>query len=319
MIELVEAGWRNALHLPIGARELTLSWEAAGGESLAMLQLLLELEEKLGRKLDYALIEPDMCIADMAAALRLATADSPASSDPVFLLPGVFGHRHSLTWVRKRLNQRWQTRLVEFPDLDQAADLLADMAMTGRFVAERIADAQPTGAIRLAGWSFGGCVAHEAAQHLDRMGREIAFLGIVDAAFGAAALDRHPASSFGRRRDWLKHRLMLALLWLRPVRLLALAAISLLPGPQAVTKRNAMAWLFRTEARVGWRPLPGTAAGFVAVSDEFAPQILPLWQTLLPHARFVRLPGSHMDIFRGDTKDVSTAALEAALADHAPR
>lgn len=317
MIEIVAAAWRQALQLPAGAPAPAHSWEAAGGDSLAMLALLLDLETRLGRKLDYALIEPDMDVAAMAAALATAPPVA-AAAQPIFLLPGQFGDGPSLARFRNRLGARWPMTVVELPGLDTAGGLLADMAATGHFVAERIAIAQPQGAIRLAGYSYGGGVALEAAHRLQALGRDVAFIGILDTAFGAAALGRHPASDFRNPRRWQAHRIVLALLIPQWSRRLLLAGIARLPAPRAIAARNFIARRFRTRARGLWQPRPLAAPTFVAVSAEFEASTLATWQALLPRARIARLPGRHYDIFRGDTLETLATAFEAALAEAGP-
>jgi thioesterase domain-containing protein len=314
MITIVETAWRNALRLDAGAPELAISWEAAGGDSLAMLQLLLELEERLGRRIDYALIEPDMGIVEIAAVLEIDRG-AVTMANIIFLLPGQFGDGPGLARFRNRLESRWQTLVVDLPSLDADGSVLGNMAASGRFAADIIEKAQPEGAIRLAGHSFGGSVALEAAHELERRGRDVAFLGIFDSAFGAAALGRPAVSDF--RNGWfrLAHRTVLRLLMPLPVRRVVLAAATRLPAARRITAHNFIAQHFRKNARSHWQPVHITCRVFIAVSAEFERQTLPIWQALLPQARIVHLPGRHNAILEGDALALLVTAFEAALSD----
>lgn len=312
MIGLVEAGWRRVLQLPPGAPALAKNWEGAGGDSLATLQLLLYLGQRLGRRFDYALIEPDMTVAEMAAKLAVDHAE-PVDVPPVFLLPGQFGDGPGLVRFRNWFGTRWQMRVIDLPALDDNGRLLDDMEATGRFVAAAIARAQPEGAVRLAGYSYGGSVAYEAAHELQAKGREIAFLGILDTAFGAAARAGAPDSGFRGHWRRLARNTMLTLMKPRRIRSLMLSVLTRLPPARALAARNFIARHFRTRARHNWRPRPIIAPALVAVSAEFEVRHLPVWQALLPQAGIVRLPGRHRDIFGGDTLALLATAFETAL------
>lgn len=52
-----------------------------------------------------------------------------------------------------------------------------------------ITDLQPQGPYRLLGWSFGGCLAYEAARQLAQAGRQVGFLGLIDTILPAALPD----------------------------------------------------------------------------------------------------------------------------------
>lgn len=48
---------------------------------------------------------------------------------------------------------------------------------------------QPVGPYRLLGWSFGGCLAYEAARQLTEAGEQVDFLGLIDTILPAALPD----------------------------------------------------------------------------------------------------------------------------------
>ena len=69
--DVVRNAWVTTLPGPF---DPTLTWEEAGGDSLASLQLLLVLEKALCRKLSFDAIAPDMTVADMARSLSAPPA-----------------------------------------------------------------------------------------------------------------------------------------------------------------------------------------------------------------------------------------------------
>ncbi|MFC4909024.1 SDR family NAD(P)-dependent oxidoreductase [Actinomadura gamaensis] len=62
-------------------------------------------------------------------------------------------------------------RFDDAPPVEERAD---------RYV-KHLVEAQPTGAFRLAGWSFGGVLAYETARRLREAGREVEFVALFDA------------------------------------------------------------------------------------------------------------------------------------------
>ncbi|MFC0038516.1 type I polyketide synthase [Actinomadura rayongensis] len=63
--------------------------------------------------------------------------------------------------------------------------------------AEHLVAAQPEGAFRIGGWSFGGVVAYETARQLTAAGREVEFVALLDAGFPLAVDDE--SESLARR------------------------------------------------------------------------------------------------------------------------
>src|SRR5439155_1645301 len=94
---------------------------------------------------------------------------------PVFLIPPIFGDEPNLADFRRSLSEHVWLQTLELPDLGCPASLLSDMVTTGHFVATEIARRLPQGDILLAGYSFGGCVAIEAAALLVAQGRQLPY------------------------------------------------------------------------------------------------------------------------------------------------
>jgi thioesterase domain-containing protein/acyl carrier protein len=302
--------------------DFTQTWEQAGGDSLATLHLLLRLERVFGRKLPFDMMRPEMRASDLAALL-LNVPHAPAAPTTrsaltaslplVHLMPGLFGDEPRLATFRRALAGRIRFHVVALPEVGAPAVILGDMQRTGALAARDIQARQPTGAILLAGYSFGGCVAMEAARALAAAGRDIALLAILDAPFGRAAEGttrtvrqclRPTAIKFSVGRwacSWDAGRRA----WLRLVKPLGLSA-------EIAAKR--FVWLvFRERARHRWAPAVLDVDTWLAVSAQQAPKTLSIWQRLCGRLRIVHLPGAHLDIFQPPAIATLIPAFEDAV------
>ena len=181
--------WRDVL----GRRSLAegLSFEAAGGDSLKMLQLALGVESIVGRRLPLDLFHPDMQLDDVVSLVTRPIPERTATDrrDPrpmLFLLPGLDGDEPRLANFRAELDDRIHFVTIEYPDWTEMANFEAIVAVA----ISQIAAQATTGPLRIAGYSYGGDVAFAVASRLLEMGREVAFLGVLDTDLqrvGAAA------------------------------------------------------------------------------------------------------------------------------------
>ena len=163
------------------------SWQDAGGDSLGILQLLLKLERRCGCVLSFDMINPEMRVCEIVALIEQGPRVQAAAVPLVHLLPGSLGDEPSLASFRRALQGRMAFNLLDIADLYEPAAVLRDMYQIGRLAALAIERRQPSGPIVLAGYSFGGSVAYEAARSLIKSGREVALLAIFDTKFGVAA------------------------------------------------------------------------------------------------------------------------------------
>jgi thioesterase domain-containing protein len=163
-----------------------LPFEQAGGDSLRLIRLIFELESQCGISLELARFSGDLRPSDMARALDRCLAgqadtDAGDSGAPdVFLLPAIGGDDPRLVNFRAICRSALRVELVEFGEWP---DLIApgyDLSALVDSLVRRIEDRAPTGALRLAGWSYGGLLGVAVASALCKAGREVAFLGILD-------------------------------------------------------------------------------------------------------------------------------------------
>jgi thioesterase domain-containing protein/acyl carrier protein len=285
---LVRQAWGETLERSFDA---DWTWEECGADSLASLQLLLRLEKALERKLSFDLIQPDMTIADLVRSLETAPALRTADAvvPTVFIFPGLFGDEPDLAAFRRSFGQSLRFELVDHPDVGAPRAVLCDMVAAGKVAAHEVVSRQPEGPILLAGYSFGGCVAFEVATQLAACGRPVAFLAILDAALKAST-----RSSVDR----LRRRLLVCAGRFDASRRLALALIArLLPAWSAPARRRLLAH-FRSKAINAWRPVPMRVDALLAVSDQFGDTIVEPWSRLCPGIRVIRLPATHLSLFR---------------------
>lgn len=305
VLDAVMTAWQRTLPGPF---DPTRSWAEAGGDSLASLHLLLALEKSLGRKLAFDAIAPDMTADDMERALTsLMARPVAATAQPVFLIPGLFGDEPRLAAFRRAFEGRLRFEVVELPDIDRPAAELSDIRATARLVAAEIERLQPAGNLLVSGFSFGGCVAWEAAQHLREDGRRIAWLGILDAMFQSPNRGhltfRWPGKLLLRsvgRSDRLRRWMLRAVRRVAPAKVLEL--------------RRQWLQSFRKRAIEAWRPapLPVPVPALVATSQPDDARNLERWAALCPEIRIVRLPGGHTELFQSPSIELLVPEYEDA-------
>jgi thioesterase domain-containing protein len=307
VVDVVTHAWIETLPGPF---DPTRTWEEAGGDSLASLHLLLALEKALCRKLSFDAIAPDMTAADMArSVVTLRAVRLPTQVPSVFLLPGILGDEPRLADFRRSFGDRLRFELIEHPGLDQPAAILEDVSATALLAAQEIQRRQPHGEVLLAGFSFGGCVAFEVAHHLRAAQRVVAWIAILDTAFGspyrwnrflrpAVLLAGRIGASDRRRRALLGlvHRFQ--------------------PNRSAWLRRVLQKY-FRKRAINRWNPKPLPVPALLATSHPDEPAKRQRWNALCPGIRVVQLPGHHRALFQSPSIELLTPAFE--MAAHAAR
>lgn len=108
------------------------------------------------------------------------------TSPVVFLFPGIYGDTPQLGGFRSSLAGRVHFVLINYPDLDEMAATAFDFKAIVDACVKQIKAAHCDAPVLLAGFSFGGCIAFETAQHLVRSHYHVAFLGLIDTPVGPA-------------------------------------------------------------------------------------------------------------------------------------
>lgn len=181
---------------------------ALGGHSLLLVRLAATIRRELGIAVAVANLMVAPTVGEMAALLA---EDGQAADSLAPVLPlRATGTEPPLFCLHPASGLSWQfAGLKPFLPLDvplyglqsplfsggELPETIDDLAAT---YADTVAEVAPTGPIRLLGWSFGGSMALLVAQELTRRGREIGFVGMLDARIDVVEhADFDPAAVLG--------------------------------------------------------------------------------------------------------------------------
>ncbi|AXJ04240.1 non-ribosomal peptide synthetase [Pseudomonas fluorescens] len=169
-----------------------------GGHSILAIQFIAALKARLGIKLALQQMLAHPTIEALArfialehqqqaqCVVELSTAGS--SAPPLFCLHPSGGIVFCYQPLAKRLSPHARTFGVMhkgFADKDSNAQTWAEMVAE---YTQQIVEKQPVGPYRLMGWSLGGAIAMDVAAELERQGKRVTFLGLVDTTLPDSAL-----------------------------------------------------------------------------------------------------------------------------------
>lgn len=311
--------WMAALRTP----QASGRWDEAGGDSLKLLQCVLDIETALGRELRMDAFRVDMSFEEMVEAASAPANDPliPPEADDgrpiLFLFPGSVGYGPSMAAFGGEMGRAVRVVPIRYPGLEAILDGRETVAAMTDIAFAQIKAAQPRGDVRLLGYSLGGAVAFEAAGRLLADGRQVRFLGILDTNVGGR---RHqPGETMARAIQRIRtHRVTAYRLLCRAVakaatrlhweagfaRLLATA----LPGRLAATRfmlRLELEEILRMRAMGRWigsvhsagaseQPLPIAGTLFRCerrgLSDDLG------WRRMLGELKIVPIAGGHLDL-----------------------
>jgi thioesterase domain-containing protein/acyl carrier protein len=181
--------WREVLE--IDDLDIHENFFELGGHSLSAVRLLARVNERFGTELPLAALLSHPTVADLAIALLrgkygtyqgrvIPLAKQPKDRSPLFLLPPRTGVGLVYAGLARELSGTAPTIALQAVSLSRTP--LGSTSMP-ELAAEFISDLQrlqPTGAVRLCGYSAGGPVAHEMALQLLRIGRPVSQLILID-------------------------------------------------------------------------------------------------------------------------------------------
>ncbi|MFB9270021.1 AMP-binding protein [Bradyrhizobium erythrophlei] len=177
--------WRRIL----GTAEVAGSWDEAGGDSLKLLRCVMDLEGLIGRELNMEAFTVEMSVDDMVQAVAMAgRPGEPQREDttlpPLVMLPGSMGYGPSMAAFGAHLSKVAHVIPIRYPDLTSSLIGNGSVEDMATLAIEQINAVQPSGDIRMIGYSLGGGVAFEIASRLIAQGRQVKFLGILDTNVG---------------------------------------------------------------------------------------------------------------------------------------
>jgi len=336
-------GWEAFLRP--GTFDEDASFEASGGDSLKGLNLLLFLENRLGRPLAAAVLNVKTRPSELISRLTQPETITPGAIQderPLLLLfAGLFGADVPTTDFARRLEARFQPVIVDFR---WGGDDFAGEFSAEAYFDQIIAVVRRHGPRRLwlSGHSYGGKLAAEAARRLIEAGFAVEFVGILDGLPRDEFLKRHSAALRGMilgerlRRGvndygnlfqyaisgaarylglWLLSHRQYGLLRL----LLELLSPTWLKAANFRTRRGVMAKV--RLAAFEAMPLGPIAAKlwlFLSNEDRFDPSLYPNlgWDSYFASIETERLDVRHLEFFKDDGADTlieRLASIEAGL------
>jgi amino acid adenylation domain-containing protein len=207
--------WTQVLCIfPIGIND---NFFELGGDSLRAIQLTIIIEEVFKRRLLPAVLFQAPTIAELASVLQtenvadvlpsLIPIHSRGSKPPFFWVHG----DSSNSLLPRSLGADQPLYEVEHQSQDGQPALFTQVETIAAHYLEQIRTIQPEGPYFLGGYSFGGIVAFEIAQQLQRAGEQILLLFIIDSYFPGAPVNErlplrrsfHSPENLSRFRDQL--------------------------------------------------------------------------------------------------------------------
>ncbi|WP_428488157.1 amino acid adenylation domain-containing protein [Pseudomonas chlororaphis] len=160
-----------------------------GGHSLLVLMLKERIRQATGTLLSVSQLMLNPTVAGQVACLQgsarsslIVKLNSQTQGTPLFLFHPSYGSVHCYTAIALALREHRPVMGVICRALvEEGSDVPSWAAMVEEYTAQLLS-AQPEGVYRLAGWSLGGNLAMEVAHALEQAGRQVEFVGWIDAS-----------------------------------------------------------------------------------------------------------------------------------------
>jgi acyl-CoA synthetase (AMP-forming)/AMP-acid ligase II/thioesterase domain-containing protein len=333
----VERAWTSVLDRR--SFQTDAKWGEAGGDSLAALSLLHDLERHLHRPIPVDLLRFDMTpsylissIADMGGTSGdRSRASLPDERLPVvFLVPPAYGDLPTLVEFRSALSGQIRFEVIQYPSLSEMADREAGFDLLIDAAVRQIEAACGSKPCLLAGYSFGGLVAFEAARRLIKAGRRIDLLALIDSRLGIASEKKprflNKAATY-LTKSWSRpEKIYRDAVWLMLSLLARHSSPALLrriddltkrlPGSTAVALRVEIFTLLRAQAIRGWSFKPLDAPITLLRSEE-TPESQPDlgWGSLCRQLTVRSVPGGHRTLFEPQYRSALCEQFARIVAD----
>lgn len=180
--------WQEALH--VERVSLDDNFFELGGHSILAIQFIAALNARLGIKLalQQMLAHPTVEVLARFIAMEhqqqvqcvVELSGTTSSAPPLFCMHPSGGIVFCYQPLAKRLSKHTRTFGIMhkgFADKDASTQTWPQMIAD---YTEQIVDKCPNGPYRLMGWSLGGAIAMDVAAALERQGKQVTFLGLVD-------------------------------------------------------------------------------------------------------------------------------------------
>ena len=180
--------WSRILELPV--EDADDDFFAMGGHSVLAVRLMSAVEKEFGVRLPLAELFTSPTIASMAALIErhdsasdwhpVVAVNAAGSRVPLVCFHPVGGNVLCYRDLAEALGPDQPVYMVQSYGLEEGQPLHASVeAMTGAYLAA-MRGVVPEGPVALAGWSFGGLLAWEAACQLHRLGVDVRAVIVLD-------------------------------------------------------------------------------------------------------------------------------------------
>ncbi len=296
----VAGAWRAVLHAAPSGPEA--DFFAEGGDSLAAVALVMEIERALDIEAPLTLVQEMPTFAGMCAALKSEARDpllvtlKAGAGTPVFIVHGVGGGVGDLFAMARAMDYAGPVIGVQARGLVGADKPHMAIAPMARDYLAAIRARQPEGPYLLCGYSFGGLAAFEIARLLESAGERVGFLGLFDATMSPV---RWPARVwFGMAGRWLSGR------WPKH------AAPPAPVGPARVLRVSASSLLASA------RYAPGVYGGAVTLfsprgRDPNLPPLTDVWRGRAASLTLIEVPGNHISMMTAHAAETAAALTQA--------
>ncbi|MEO1374975.1 MAG: amino acid adenylation domain-containing protein, partial [Cyanobacteria bacterium J06635_10] len=254
-----------------------------GGHSLLAVRLMSEIQKQFQKNLPLATLFQSPTIEQLAVVVgtessqelykTLVPIQLNGSLPPLFFIPGVGGNVIYSHHLARYLGNNRPFYGLQAQGLDGETQPLQSIEEIAQHYIKAIQTVQPTGPYFLAGHSFGGKVAFEMANQLQRMGESVAYVGILDTSAPIAEVNlQHDYSNWDNAR-WICQIAQLfeelvgenlhlsneTLASLTPEQQLnyfkqQLEAIGFLPAQTDIKLVRGLLQVFRTQSQIKYEP-----------------------------------------------------------------
>ena len=184
--------WETVLDKkPVGIHD---NFFELGGHSLLAARLMHRIEQSLGQRLPLAALLQAPTVEQLSRLLKqedgvpswssLVPIQPEGSRPPFFMIHGVGGNVVGFRDLARHVGKDQPFYALQPEGLDGKRECLTSVPLMAERYLQEIRRVQPHGPYRIGGYSFGGLVAYEMAQHLHAQGEEVALLALFDTSPG---------------------------------------------------------------------------------------------------------------------------------------
>lgn len=337
--------WSELLGVPEIGRDD--DFFALGGHSLLALRLFSRINREFGRPLPLASLLTHPTVARLALLLapesappavpvegkgHLVTLAEGGTDAPLFCIHGGDGGALFYRSLAEQMPHHGPMFAIEARSLSSSGPITeATVEETASSYVRELLTVHPGGPFRLAGYSFGGVVAHEMACQLVKAGHQVDFLGLFDTHNPTAPAKRYSLPGrFGAfwqqqqdlplpaRLERLRERIAEGIATNRRVKEEVAAAMTQGPAEPHSDLRRVQVREENWRAMQAYRPrpFPGEITLFKAMtaSDKIEWPEDYGWTPFAGRGlKIVPVPGQHLTLFDDENVGALATALEACL------